>query len=97
MKIWLDDDDNRPMPDGYERAYSVRDAKNLIITAEIIGDTIEELNLDNDLGIYSGDGGDGHNLLDWLVETERFYPVVLHTMNPVERANMERTIKRFWK
>lgn len=97
MKIWLDDDDTRQVPAGFMHVYSVNEAKALILKAEEIGETIEVLDLDNDLGFYNPDGGDGHHLLDWLVETGRLYPVRIHTMNPVERQNMNRTIERFWK
>ena len=34
--------------------------------------------------------------LDWLAENERFYPIRLHTMNPVGRENMLRMIRRYW-
>ena len=34
--------------------------------------------------------------LDWLAERETFYPVEIHTANPVGRANMERILARYW-
>lgn len=43
------------------------------------------------------DGGDGIKLLDYLAETEQYYPVKLHTMNPVGRENMQRLINRYWE
>ena len=48
------------------------------------------------LGDYAYDGGDGIKLLDWLAVNERFYPIRLHTMNPVGRENMLRMIQRYW-
>ena len=39
---------------------------------------------------------DGIKLLDWLVENSLFYPIKLHTMNPVGRENMLRMIRRYW-
>lgn len=36
-------------------------------------------------------------LLDFLAENEQYYPVKLHTMNPVGRENMQRLINRYWK
>lgn len=48
------------------------------------------------MGDYAYDGGDGIKLLDWLVENKRFYPIRLHTMNPVGRENMLRMIWRYW-
>ena len=46
---------------------------------------------------YASDGGDAIKILDYLAERETFYPVQIHTANPVGRANMERTINRYWK
>ena len=95
MKLWLDD--VREVPDGYVLCKSVNEAKKAIEQAEKNGEVIQELNLDHDLGDYAYDGGDGIKLIDWLVERETFYPIVLHTMNPVGRDNMLRTIRRYWQ
>ena len=95
MKLWLDDE--RRAPKGHIRVYSVNEAKKKILNAEKAKEPIELLDLDHDLGDYAFDGGDGIKLIDWLVETGRFYPVRLHTMNPVGRKNMQKTIDRFWK
>ena len=94
MKIWLDD--LRPVPQGYEGAKSVNEAIALIEEAEGRGIEIEVLDLDHDLGDYYSDGGDAIKLLDWLAERETFYPVEIHTANPVGRANMERMLARYW-
>lgn len=94
MKIYLDD--VRRAPDGYIWTRSVNETKDLIVQLEESGEKIEVLDLDHDLGEFSVDGGDAINLLDFLVERGTFYPVVLHTANPVGRANMERVIRRFW-
>ena len=32
----------------------------------------------------------------WLAERGTYYPIWLHTMNPVGRENMQRTIDRYW-
>ena len=94
MKLWLDD--LRPVPDGSEGARSVNEAKQLILEAEHNGIEIEALDLDHDLGDYADQGGDAIRLLDWLAERETFYPVEIHTANPVGRANMERILARYW-
>lgn len=94
MKLWLDD--LRPVPYGYEGAKSVNEAKQLILEAEHNGIEIEALDLDHDLGDYADQGGDAIRLLDWLAERETFYPVEIHTANPVGRANMERILARYW-
>lgn len=95
MKIWLDD--LRPAPPGYATAKSVNKAIEMIKKAEAGGIGVEVLDLDHDLGDYCCDGGDAIKLLDWLVERSTFYPVKLHTANPVGRANMERMLARYWK
>ena len=94
MKLWLDD--LRPVPYGYEGAKSVNEAKKLIQEAEHNGIEIEALDLDHDLGDYADQGGDAIRLLGWLAERETFYPVEIHTANPVGRANMERILARYW-
>ncbi len=94
MKLWLDD--IRPVPAGYDGAKSVNEAISMIMEAEENGEEIEILDLDHDLGDYYPDGGDAINLLDWLAERETYYPIKIHTSNPVGRANMERIIERFW-
>ena len=91
MKLWLDD--LRPVPYGYE---GVNEAKKLIQEAEHNGIEIEALDLDHDLGDYADQGGDAIRLLDWLAERGTFYPVEIHTANPVGRANMERILARYW-
>ncbi len=95
MKIWLDD--LRPVPEGYEGVKSVNEAIALIEEAERDGIEIEVLDLDHDLGDYYSEGGDGIKLLDWLAERETYYPIEIHTSNPVGRANMERLIARYWE
>lgn len=101
-KIWLDDlyDDedslHRRPPKGYIPVHSVNEAKRLIEELENKGETIELLSLDNDLGKYEPDGGDGHKLLDWLIERNTFYDFVPHTSNTVEYNNMLRTKNRYW-
>lgn len=60
--------------------------------------TIELIDLDHDAGDCINDGGDYINLLDWLEETGRNYPIRIHSMNPVGRKNMEQIIlKNGWK
>lgn len=94
MKIWVDD--LRHVPEGYEWAKSVNQAISLVEKAETKGETIEVLDLDHDLGDFYTDGGDAIKILDWLAERGTFYPVRIHTANPVGRENMERMIARYW-
>ncbi len=94
MKIWLDD--LRDVPAGYKWAHSVNEAIKLINDAEANGEEIELLDLDHDLGDFASDGGDAIKILDYLAERETFYPVKIHTANPVGHQNMQRMIDRFW-
>lgn len=95
LKLWLDD--IRPSPEGYLHARSVIEAELYIRIAEQTGVPIEVIDCDHDLGLYAPLGGDGIKLLDFLAERETFYPIALHTMNPVGRDNMRRMIERYWK
>ena len=94
MKIWLDD--VRIPPSGYVLAHSVNEAIDYILSAESVGEEIEVIDCDHDLGDYAVDGGDGIKLLDWLIERGTYYPIALHTANSVGRENMMRTIRRYW-
>ena len=59
---------------------------------------IEVIDIDHDAGDYSSDGGDYIKLLDWLEETDRNYPIRIHSANAVGVANMRRIIERNgWK
>lgn len=108
MKIWIDD--TRPAPIGYIWCKSVNETIERIEDSEIrVGmldhnnplceESIKELSidvvdLDHDAGDYAYDGGDYIKLLDWLEETERNYPIRIHSMNPVGVENMRRIIQR---
>jgi hypothetical protein len=97
MKLWVDD--VRPAPHGYFHAYSVNQAKTLILAMEICDEftgkfKIELVDIDHDAGDFAYDGGDYIKLLDWLEETGRNYPIKLHSMNPVGVANMRAIIER---
>jgi len=95
VKIWVDD--IRPVPSGYEGTKSVYETIALIKEIEAEGGEIELLDLDHDLGDYAEFGGDAIKILDYLAERETFYPIAIHTANPVGRANMERMIERYWQ
>lgn len=86
MKLWIDD--IRPAPEGFEWCRSVNEAKHLIISSN----SVELIDIDHDAGEYVADGGDYIKLLDWLEETDRNYPIHIHSMNPVGVENMRRVI-----
>lgn len=94
IKLWLDD--LKEAPAGYYRCMSVNGAKKKIIACEREGTVIDVIDCDHDLGIHSNDGGDAIALIDWLAERKTYYPIKLHTMNPVGRKNMELAIERYW-
>lgn len=93
-KIWLDD--VRPAPEGYVHCHSVKEAMLKIILSEAADVKIELIDCDHDLGDYAAQGGDGIKLIDWLAERKTFYPIQLHTQNPVGRETMQREIDRYW-
>ena len=101
MKLWIDD--VRPAPEGYVWCFSVDAAKAWIKSAEFDkhafgGEGIELIDIDHDAGDFACDGGDYIRLLDWLEETDRNYPIHIHSANPVGVENMRRIIqKNGWK
>lgn len=100
MKIWVDD--IRPAPFGYRIARSVNEVKELIESYEWMKIAsggkhyynIDLIDLDHDAGDYACDGGDYINILNWLEETGRSYPIRIHSMNPVGVENMRRIIRK---
>lgn len=102
MKIWVDD--VRLAPDGYFHCRSVNEVISTIELAEFLETLrpdrkiIELINLDHDAGKFTCDGGDYINILNWLEETGRNYPIHIHSMNPVGVENMKRIIEHNgWK
>lgn len=96
MKLWLDD--VRPAPEGYVWVKSVNEAINLIgdVEEHLGVATIGLIDLDYDSGDYEKDGGPYIKLMDWLVETNRMYPLAFHSQNPVGSAAMQRMYRRYW-
>lgn len=96
MKLWIDD--VRPAPEGYVWVKSVNEAINLIgdVEKHLGVATIGLIDLDYDSGDYEKDGGPYIKLMDWLVETNRMYPLAFHSQNPVGSAAMQRMYRRYW-
>ena len=93
MKLWVDD--ARPAPDlSYFPMPSVNLSKAYIEYCENEGVVLELIDIGHDAGFYVFDGGDYINLLNWLEETGRNYPIKIHSMNSVGVENMRRIIKR---
>ena len=103
MRLWIDD--MRPAPKGYIWCRSVNDAKyyinrysNLIDWDNNMINTIELIDIDHDAGDYAPFGGDYIEILNWLEEIGRNYPIHIHSQNVVGVENMRRIIKRNgWK
>ena len=94
VKIWVDD--LRPVPKGYVGTKSVNETIALIEKIISNNGSIEVIDLDHDLGDYAKDGGDAISILDYLHMNGTYYPIAIHTANPVGRANMERAINAHW-
>ena len=92
MKIWVDD--VRPAPVGYFWCKSVGQARNTIKALENREMPVNIIDIDHDAGDYAFDGGDYIKLLDWLEETNRNYPIHIHSMNPVGVQNMRTIIQK---
>lgn len=100
MKLWVDDV-RQPPDKTYIWDRSVDAAKASIEYAEYLAKEfnlaiyeVQLIDIDHDAGIYADEGGDYINLLNWLEETGRNYPIRIHSMNPVGRDNMRRIIQR---
>lgn len=105
IKLWIDD--SRPAPKGYIWLQTVNQTKRFIegcIWDECANgpidfqNQIELISLDHDAGRYAACGGDYVEILNWLEETGRSYPIHIHSMNVVGVENMRRIIqKNNWK
>ena len=100
IKIWVDDIRTPPSKE-WTWVKSVNDAIAEIIYDELNVEYEGEIcliSLDHDAGDFACDGGDYIRLLDWLEETQRNYPIRIHSMNPVGVQNMRAIIqKNGWK
>lgn len=94
MKLWVDD--TRPCPDRFEYfwATTVNQAIQIILTEELVGNPLELLDLDYDAEDYEFGGGNYIEILHWLEDTERNYPIRIHSANPIGTAVMKQIIKR---
>ena len=100
--IWLDSIQFAPMIKGYtvSACHSVNEAKKEIEFNENLGSTEFIIDIENNLGNYDYDGGQGINLLVWLIETGRNnsnYQVKLHMQNPVEVQKFTDFIGKYWE
>lgn len=84
-KVWLDDE--RPAPSGWYHVKTATEAIELINSC-----TVEEISLDNDLGL---EDQEGYDVLKYIEETVFHNPsfkapiIHIHTANPVARQKMK--------
>jgi hypothetical protein len=98
MFLWVDDVRLPPSGAQWAWARSVDEAAWLIMNTEFKGYPFELIDIDHDAGDYASNGGDYIKLLDWLEETNRNYPIRIHSMNVVGVQNMRAIIQRNqWK
>ena len=94
MKLWIDD--VRPAPGDMFHEWvwckTVQIAKDLIEIHEKDGCPFELIDLDHDAGTFGPP--DYIEVLNWLEETGRSYPIRIHSMNPVGVTNMRRIIQK---
>ena len=97
MDLWIDD--IRPAPYGYTWLKSVNEAKKFIEICLKWNHRIDLISIDHDAGDYASDGGDYIKLLDWFEEYNIcYFPIHIHSQNPVGVANMRAIIQRNgWK
>ena len=93
IKVWLDDE--RKAPEGWVHVFSSKEAINLLNQC-----IVEEISLDNDLGLETEEGYDVVKHLEYLVFHNPNYkiPIIhIHTANPVAREKMMAGIKNIKK
>jgi hypothetical protein len=98
MKIFLDD--CRMEPQGWTRMLHAASVIAMLEECAGNGLNVEELSLDNDLGL---DEPEGKTVLDWLEERRHFEPsfplpgrILVHSANPVARQRMNAVIERLY-
>lgn len=85
----------------YEHCRSVDEAKSYVESAIHLGVYEIWFDLDHDLGDFASYGGDGIELVNWLVEEFYDKGVIFkfhfHSMNPVGVQNMRNAIEKYWE
>ena len=86
----------------YEHCRFVNEAKFYVESAIRLGVYEIWFDLDHDLGDYAPDGGgDGIELINWLVEEFHDknvdFKFHFHSMNPVGVQNMRSAIEKYWE
>lgn len=75
VRLWHDDE--RPAPEGWLRAVTNWDAKDILMREEVV-----ECSLDHDLGFHKG-AETGLDLVEWMVQNDKVPErVTIHSWNP---------------
>jgi len=98
LRLWLDDDDNRPVPPGFD--LHVKTAQEAIDA--IASGQISEISLDHDLG--PPEAGTGYDVAKWIEEQAYLGAIPklvwsVHSANPVGAKNIRNALEsaeRYW-
>jgi hypothetical protein len=97
MKVYLDD--VRDTPDGWVRAYTAKEAIQLLID-----NNVAEISLDHDLGDESVSlCGNGYDVVKWIEihahcnKDFNIPKMTVHSSNPPARVRMEQAIATIYK
>lgn len=85
----------------YKHCREVDEAKFFVQSSIYLGVTEIWFDLDHDLGEFAPYGGDGIELVNWLVEMYHDknvnFKFHFHSMNPVGVQNMRNAIEKYWE
>jgi hypothetical protein len=96
FKVYLDDVRSVPQPDWI----LIKTVPELIVLIQLIGDQIDVISLDHDLGLNTPSGYDFVKWLEKKVFDGKYKAIPelrVHSKNPVGRKNLENGIRAIWK
>jgi hypothetical protein len=98
VKLWANDIAPKGDFSQYYWCSSVDEAKYIILQYENSNQPFELIEINPDASTYFFKGGGYINLINWLEETERNYPIRICNNDPVVVVNIRQIIKRNnWK
>ena len=98
MKLWAND--IAPAGDMTQHYWcaSVDEAKHIIVQYEEQGKPFEAIEINPEACVYMQQGGDYYNLISWLEQTRRNYPICICSDDAAVIENMRLIIERNgWK
>lgn len=95
MKLWLDDE--RVMPSTYD--IHVKTAHSAMAVISVMGEFIDEVSLDHDLGDLNGDCGDGYDVACFIEAGAQRgalsqFKWNVHSANPTGAEKMKVALRR---